>query len=277
MFSERMANSLSLLRRAETLALELNPEEGFFLAFSGGKDSVVVKSLCDLAGVKYRAFYTVTGVDAPDTIYFIRKYYPEVEFLHPPKKFFQLVREKGLPTAKRPWCCERTKESMGAGNVVLTGCRKSESVRRSGYHEVEICSRRAEHRGRRRWRDDDWLRQVEHKCIKGKDKVMVHPILYWPDEEVWEYIQWAKLPINPLYANHTRVGCMFCPYAQRSSVEDYERRYPKFKAALMRSLESRMEFPCSELMYSPEEYYESWKDHEPVERWVAKHRISQQG
>ena len=29
------------------------PPEGYYLAFSGGKDSVTVKALMDLAGVKY--------------------------------------------------------------------------------------------------------------------------------------------------------------------------------------------------------------------------------
>ena len=34
------------------------PEEGYYLCFSGGKDSVVVKALADMAGVKYDAHTT---------------------------------------------------------------------------------------------------------------------------------------------------------------------------------------------------------------------------
>ena len=41
------------------------PPEGYWLAFSGGKDSVVIKALADMAGVKYEAHYSVTGID-PD-------------------------------------------------------------------------------------------------------------------------------------------------------------------------------------------------------------------
>lgn len=41
------------------------PEEGYYLAFSGGKDSVVCKALLDMAGVKYDAHYRVTSVDPP--------------------------------------------------------------------------------------------------------------------------------------------------------------------------------------------------------------------
>lgn len=33
------------------------PPEGYYLAFSGGKDSVTIKALADMAGVKYDAHY----------------------------------------------------------------------------------------------------------------------------------------------------------------------------------------------------------------------------
>lgn len=49
------------------------PDEGYFVAFSGGKDSVVIKALCDLAGVRYDAHYNVTTVDPPELVRFIRK------------------------------------------------------------------------------------------------------------------------------------------------------------------------------------------------------------
>lgn len=49
------------------------PPEGYLLAFSGGKDSVVLKALADMAGVKYRAHYTVTGIDPPELVYFVQK------------------------------------------------------------------------------------------------------------------------------------------------------------------------------------------------------------
>ena len=48
------------------------PPEGYYLAFSGGKDSVTVKALMDLAGVKYDAHYSVTSVDPPELVQFIK-------------------------------------------------------------------------------------------------------------------------------------------------------------------------------------------------------------
>ena len=41
------------------------PPEGYFLAFSGGKDSQAVYHLAKLAGVKFDAHYSLTTVDPP--------------------------------------------------------------------------------------------------------------------------------------------------------------------------------------------------------------------
>ena len=62
------------------------PPEGYYLCFSGGKDSVVIKALADMAGVKYDAHYNVTSVDPPELVRFIKREYPEVEFDYPRDK-----------------------------------------------------------------------------------------------------------------------------------------------------------------------------------------------
>ena len=58
----------------------MEPEEGYYLAFSGGKDSVVIKALADMARVKYDAHYNVTSVDPPELVRFIKDSYPNVIF-----------------------------------------------------------------------------------------------------------------------------------------------------------------------------------------------------
>lgn len=53
------------------------PPEGYYVAFSGGKDSCVALDLCKRAGVNYDVHYSVTTVDPPELVYFIRKYHPD--------------------------------------------------------------------------------------------------------------------------------------------------------------------------------------------------------
>ena len=50
------------------------PPDGYYLAFSGGKDSVVIKALADMAGVKYDAHYNRTSVDPPELVQFIKTF-----------------------------------------------------------------------------------------------------------------------------------------------------------------------------------------------------------
>lgn len=259
MLAEKIAASIILLQQGEPLALSMNPSQGYWLGFSGGKDSVVLLSLAKLSGVKFHAEYNVVGNDAPSTVYFIRENFPDVHFWHPKEKFIPLVRKKGLPTMQRRFCCERTKEAGGKGEVVLTGVRAEESRKRAAYSEIEIFSRRKEHEGKNHSRNVEWLKEVEHQCLKGQDRVMVRPLLNWTEVDIWEYIHRYKLPVNPNYATCGRVGCMFCPFAPKEQIEQYEQEYPGFKRAIMDALHVYWQKNDRHLLPSPEVYYRWWK------------------
>ena len=118
--------------------------KGYFLAFSGGKDSVVCKKLLDMAGVKYDAHYQVTTVDPPELVRFIKTEYPDVKMEHSywkedgrfhkagdPITMWNLIPEKLMPPTRLVrYCCEELKESNGAGRVTVTGVRAAESGNR---------------------------------------------------------------------------------------------------------------------------------------------------
>ena len=98
-YPEYIQYSIDLLRRAERLALKMQPERGFWLAFSGGKDSQCIYHLAKLAGVKFEAHYAVTTLDHPELVHFIRRCYPDVIWDHPKRTFLQLcIYKKMLPT-----------------------------------------------------------------------------------------------------------------------------------------------------------------------------------
>ena len=112
--------------------------DGYFLAFSGGKDSVTLKALADMAGVKYKAVYSVTSADPPELVQFV-KTFPDVTMEIPRDKdgkavtMWNLIPKKSMPpTMIVRYCCEHLKEHMGGGpdNVKLTGVRWQESVKR---------------------------------------------------------------------------------------------------------------------------------------------------
>jgi phosphoadenosine phosphosulfate reductase len=55
------------------------PPEGYYVAFSGGKDSVIILDLVKRSGVKFDAHYNITGIDPPELFRFIRDNFPEVQ------------------------------------------------------------------------------------------------------------------------------------------------------------------------------------------------------
>lgn len=101
-------------------AFEPKNGEGYYLAFSGGKDSVVCKHLMELAGVKFDATYRVTSVDPPELVQFIKEMHPDVrrEIPHDkdgkPITMWNLIPKKlGPPTRHVRYCCSDLKESGG--------------------------------------------------------------------------------------------------------------------------------------------------------------------
>ena len=190
---------------------EHEPPEGYYVAFSGGKDSVVLFDLVQRAGVKFDAHYNVTGIDPPELVYFIRDFYPDVIPEMPLKRIWPLVEAKGLPRRTARFCCEYLKEHSGAGRLVVTGIRWAESVARRRRQMLESC----------RW----------HRA-----KFFLHPIIDWPTESVWSYIHREGLPYCRLYdEGFKRLGCVLCPMGSPAQAQLDMARWPKIAAAWRRA------------------------------------------
>lgn len=113
------------------------PSEGYYLAFSGGKDSVVCKRLLEMSGCKFDAHYRVTSVDPPELVRFIKDVHGDVlrEIPHysdgSPITMWNLIPKRGmLPTRINRYCCAALKESGGDGRKTVTGVRWYESKNR---------------------------------------------------------------------------------------------------------------------------------------------------
>ena len=56
--------SIELMRHEERRC----EDAGYWLAFSGGKDSIVLHRLAEMAGVKFDAHYGLTTIDPPELV-----------------------------------------------------------------------------------------------------------------------------------------------------------------------------------------------------------------
>lgn len=267
---EKIDHSIALIRKAEKLALAMQPDEGFQVGFSGGKDSQVVLELVKMSGVKYRAVYNVTTNDPADNVRFIKHHYPDVEFSIPEKSYFQLIEQKGVPTMFNRWCCAIFKESSGVGYVVLTGIRKEESSKRAKYDEVKKWTRSKKEQEKP---DLDKMEDNEFRCVGGKDKFMVYPILEWTEKDVWDFIALRGLPVNPCYKTHKRVGCVFCPFARSKEIRDYCKTHPQLKAAFIHAIERYIERTKDrKKLPSAEDYFDWWLSKISLDDYIAKKR-----
>jgi phosphoadenosine phosphosulfate reductase len=157
------------------------PPEGYYLAFSGGKDSQCIYHLAVEAGVKFDAHYNLTTVDPPEIVRFIKDNYSNVGINYPKTSMWRLMEKKGLPTRFKRWCCSELKENGGEGRIVVTGVRWAESVARSKRKPFELMTAKKENK--MLFNDNDEGRRMFETCIK-KGKRIVNPIIDWEDSDV---------------------------------------------------------------------------------------------
>jgi len=194
------------------------PPEGYYLAFSGGKDSVAIYDLAEKAGVKFDAHYCVSPIDPPQIYKFIRAHYPDVQWDYHAKGFWQIVVKKGLPLRTSRWCCEIIKEAGGEGRVVIVGNRRAEGGRRRNQCFVETPE------------------QSKGKGYKYTSKTFIRPVIHFDNHDIWQYIRENNLPYCSLYdQGFKRLGCVLCPFSNQ--IEREELYFPKMVANWKRACE----------------------------------------
>ncbi len=202
---------------------EFEPPEGYYLAFSGGKDSIVIYDLAVKSGVKFDAHYNLTTVDPPELVQFIKREYPEVEIHKPDKTMWQIIVANGSPpTRLMRYCCRLLKEGGGDGRKVVTGIRWAESNKRAGRRMVENC----------------------YKNNTGK--TFLHTIIDWSDEDVWGHIHANDIDYCHLYdEGYKRLGCIMCPFQNTKGMLKDAIRWPSYYRAYRRAFGKMLEHRAS--------------------------------
>ena len=194
----------------------------FYVAFSGGKDSVVALDLVQraLPHNKFKVLFGDTGMEFPDTYKIVEQVErncteSKIEFLRAKSDFDPEFtwRQFGPPAQTMRWCCsvhkttpqiillrEYTNNPHFRG-MAFTGVRGDESASRSEYEGV---SHGEKVRG-------------QYSC---------HPILEWNSAELFSYIYERQLLINDAYKKgNSRAGCLVCPLATSKNMYFKEQAY----------------------------------------------------
>ena len=245
------------------------PREGYYLAFSGGKDSITCYHLLKMAGVKFDAHYNNTTVDPPELIRFIRKEYPDVEWNKPEKTMWKLIETKLMPPTRiARYCCKDLKEGGGEGRFVITGVRWAESARRKNTRKViEFDTYGSKSKKAMKNReiflnsDNDEKRKMIETCeIRGKN--ILNPIVDWENWEVWDFIKSNNIPYPELYdQGFDRLGCIGCPQQGRKGrLRDFE-RWPRYRANYIKAFEKMIEARKAKGLKT------TWETGEDVMKW----------
>lgn len=215
--------------------------EGYYLAFSGGKDSVVIYDLAVKAGIKFDAHYCVSPIDPPQIYQFIKDNYPDVQWDYHAKGWWNMVVKKGLPMRQARWCCQVIKEAGGAGRIIIVGNRRVEggSIRRY---------------------------QSSYEVGRKYGKAFVRPIIDFDNYDVWEYIKLNNLPYCSLYdEGFKRLGCILCPFSRDTERE--MRYFPKTVKAYQRACDRIV---ASAILSGRERKHDFQTGKELFEWWIKR-------
>lgn len=216
---DKESNSLKIIE------IFYDPRKENIGAFSGGKDSVVLKHLMNRTGIPFAYKYSNTTIDPPGHMSFLRSKYPDVEIIHPRYSFWDLIEKYGLPTRQNRFCCQHLKEYVGKGAKVFEGLRIDESKEEETRYSNRGKKANISKRGRRLLA----LKEPETCDTRVKGKIHVYPIMDWTTADVWTYIRKYNIPYSDFYdKGFHRLGCIGCPLGRQDQRMKEYKLYPRF-------------------------------------------------
>ncbi len=209
------------VKLAETRAIIEHHFEEFgdhaSVAFSGGKDSQLVLYFCRQLSPSVPVVFNNTGVEYSSTRAFVeqlrREWNLDLTITSPARSFWECVSRYGFPTySDKKRCCYWLKEKP-----------MHQAIKQNGWLGVYDGVTAAESRQRQFIASQKGV--CYHYVHWGICKI--HPIMWWTENEVFEFLAAEGVRIHPVYATgQRRVGCLPCT-AHKAWEPQLQRLNPK--------------------------------------------------
>jgi 3'-phosphoadenosine 5'-phosphosulfate sulfotransferase (PAPS reductase)/FAD synthetase len=224
-----------------------------YVAFSGGKDSMVLLDLVWSLYPDVPAVFSNTGLEYPEIVLFVNEIKannPErdVIIVRPKRTFRDVVLNEGYPVVSKKvsrmlrilknekdnpkWAnTYRLYDTGFKQNGVYSKASKLPEKWRSllaqNFSATELCcdilkkeplDTYSKESGRKRYMGimaaEGGLREKRHQCnIFDTRDPSSAPMLFWTEQDIWDYIRDRKLPYSKIYdMGENRTGCMFCMF-----------------------------------------------------------------
>lgn len=298
---KKIEDSYDILRLAAEMSMHYY-QKPLIVCYSGGKDSDAMLQLAleCLKPEQFEVLNSHTTVDAPETVYYIRDKFKELESLgvkatiqYPRykdgrfKSMWTLIVDKDMPpTRLARYCCKELKETTTPNRFAAVGTRASESSNRRNRDSFAI---RGKKKAEALWYSTPHVREVFETAkiktlesgegtnednvwdcnfitrAKHNEDLICQPIYMWTDSEIWQFIEDREMKYNPLYdKGYTRIGCIGCPM-NTNQVKDLE-KYPKIKQNYINAFQRLAEKMQAD-KNSRKKYAKEWTSGEAIYKW----------